>query len=87
MIARAFIVLVLALFPAAHAVAGEQGGGPKEVINVGGNSAYPPYEFLDKDGNPAGFVVELTQAIADAMGFEVKIPTTTTTLPSPCSAW
>ena len=73
MIARAFIVLVLVLFSSAYAMAGEQGGGPKDVITVGGNSAYPPYEFLDKDGNPAGFVVELTRAIADAMGFKVRI--------------
>lgn len=45
----------------------------KKVIIVGGNSAYPPYEFLDKDGNPAGFLVELTRAIAEEQGFEVII--------------
>lgn len=43
----------------------------KRVIIVGGNSAYPPYEFLDKEGNPAGFLVELTRAIADEQGFQV----------------
>ncbi len=45
----------------------------KKVIIVGGNSAYPPYEYLDKDGKPAGFVVELTRAIAEEQGFEVVI--------------
>lgn len=45
----------------------------KGVIIVGGNSAYPPYEFLDKDGNPTGFLVELTRAIAEEQGFEVVI--------------
>lgn len=45
----------------------------KKVIVVGGNSAYPPYEYLDKDGKPAGFVVELTTAIAEEQGFEVVI--------------
>ncbi len=47
--------------------------GPTDFIVVGGNSAYPPYEFLDKQGQPSGFVVELTKEIADTMGFIVKI--------------
>lgn len=46
---------------------------PKRLIIVGGNSAYPPYEYLDREGKPAGFVVDLTRAIAEVMGFEVKI--------------
>ncbi len=45
----------------------------KKVIVVGGNSAYPPYEFLDNEGNPTGFVVELTREIANEQGFEVII--------------
>jgi polar amino acid transport system substrate-binding protein len=44
-----------------------------EIVQVGGDSFYPPYEYLDKDGNPAGFNVELTQAIARVMGMEVEI--------------
>ena len=46
----------------------EQGGAP---VVVGGNRAYPPYEFLDADGNPAGYNVDLTRAIADVMGMKV----------------
>lgn len=46
---------------------------PEKVIVVGGNSSYPPYEFLDNDGKPAGFFVELTLAIAEAQGFIVTI--------------
>lgn len=45
----------------------------KKVIVVGGNSAYPPYEYLDRDGKPAGFAVDLTRAIAEVMGFDVRI--------------
>lgn len=44
-----------------------------EVVLVGGDRFYPPYEFLDKDGNPAGFNVDLTRAIARVMGMEVEI--------------
>ncbi|HIJ96408.1 MAG TPA: transporter substrate-binding domain-containing protein [Desulfuromonadales bacterium] len=42
------------------------------VIIVGGDRDYPPYEFLDKNGNPTGYNVELTRAIADVMGMEVE---------------
>jgi signal transduction histidine kinase len=43
------------------------------VIKVGGDNNYPPYEFIDSDGKPTGFNVELTQAIAEVMGLNVKI--------------
>jgi polar amino acid transport system substrate-binding protein len=41
------------------------------TIIVGGDRDYPPYEFLDKNGNPAGYNVELTRAIAEVMGIKV----------------
>jgi len=43
------------------------------VIIIGGDQSYPPYEFLDKAGRPAGFNVELTQALAEVMGMRVEI--------------
>jgi len=42
------------------------------AIIVGGDRDYPPYEFLDKNGTPTGYNVELTRAIADVMGMEVE---------------
>ncbi|HJV64298.1 MAG TPA: transporter substrate-binding domain-containing protein [Geomonas sp.] len=45
----------------------------KPTIVVGGDHNYPPYEFLDKSGHPAGFNVDLTRAIAEVMGLKVKI--------------
>lgn len=45
----------------------------KKKTIVGGDHYYPPYEFLDKDGKPTGFNVELTHAIAEIMGFSVEI--------------
>jgi len=51
-----------------------QGGGTgKTTVRVGGDLNYPPYEFLDKQGQPAGFNVELTRAIAEVMGLNVDI--------------
>lgn len=39
---------------------------------VGGDRDYPPYEFIDKQGKPAGYNVELTRAIAEVMGLQVE---------------
>lgn len=44
-----------------------------KTIIVGGDHYYPPYEFLDKEGKPTGFNVELTHAIAEIMGFSAEI--------------
>jgi len=56
--------------PAAPAADPSQGAG--RPLIVGGNSAYPPYEFLNGDGKPAGYNVDLTRAIADVMGMKVE---------------
>ena len=45
----------------------------KSRIVVGGDANYPPYEFLDANGQPAGFNVDLTKAIARRMGLSVEI--------------
>ncbi|WP_236026510.1 transporter substrate-binding domain-containing protein [Geomonas azotofigens] len=66
--------LLLALFAsAAGADTLGRGGIGKAVVVVGGDFNYPPYEFVDHDGKPAGFNVELTRAIAEVMGFKVEI--------------
>ena len=44
-----------------------------KVIKVGGNHDYPPYELVDKNGQPAGFTVDLLRAIAEVMGMKVEI--------------
>ena len=42
-------------------------------IIIGGDHGYPPFEFLDDRGRPAGFIVELTQAIAREMDMDIQI--------------
>ncbi len=44
-----------------------------QTIVVGGDYSYPPYEFLDKKGNPTGYNVELTKAIERIMQVNVDI--------------
>ncbi len=42
-------------------------------IVIGGDENYPPYEYLDGQGRPAGYNVELTRAIALEMGLDIEI--------------
>ena len=70
----AFLVACLISFQmsVAPACAAPQDSSPITSITVGGDRDYPPYEFLDKDGQPSGYNVELTRAIANVMGMKVK---------------
>ena len=43
---------------------------PSRIV-VGGDHDYPPYEFIDANGQPAGYNIELTRAIARRMGLSV----------------
>ncbi|MEE4252575.1 MAG: transporter substrate-binding domain-containing protein [Desulfuromusa sp.] len=42
-------------------------------VRIGGDYNYPPYEYLDSDGLPTGYNVELSQAVARVMGMEINI--------------
>lgn len=45
---------------------------PKRV-RYGGDAAFAPFEYLDADGKPAGFQIELLAALASEMGVEFDI--------------
>jgi len=45
----------------------------RERIVVGGDHSFPPFEFLDKDGRPAGYNVDLMRAIAREVGLDIEI--------------
>jgi two-component system sensor histidine kinase EvgS len=40
---------------------------------IGGDHNYPPFEFLDDDGRPSGYSVELARAIAQEVGLDIEI--------------
>ncbi|HJV35184.1 transporter substrate-binding domain-containing protein [Geomonas sp.] len=65
-----FLLMVIVLM--AHAWPGSAWGGSEKPIVIGGDKNFPPYEFLDKNGRPTGFNVELSRAIAEVMGMEVE---------------
>ena len=50
-----------------------QASGHNNVITIGGDHNYPPYEFLNEDGEADGYNTELTLAIAEVMGIKVSI--------------
>jgi len=64
-----FLSTCLALLFAVTAARAE----PAKRIVFGGDAQYPPYEFLDEHGEPTGFTVELTRALAEVMGMEIEI--------------
>lgn len=47
--------------------------GRRTTLIIGGDDSYPPYEYLDEDGEPTGFNVELTRLIAEYLNLEVEI--------------
>jgi polar amino acid transport system substrate-binding protein len=63
--------MLLVLGSAALAAPEDIPGIVRPII-VGGDRDYPPYEFLDNEGLPAGFNVDLTRAVAEAMGLKVE---------------
>jgi len=42
------------------------------IIIIGGDKNYPPYEYLDENGEPAGYNIDLSRAIAQEMGLSVE---------------
>lgn len=44
----------------------------RPTLIVGDDINYPPYSFIDDDGKPAGFSIELIKEVANAMGYDVE---------------
>ncbi|MGD0231216.1 MAG: transporter substrate-binding domain-containing protein, partial [Syntrophorhabdales bacterium] len=70
------MLLAIAIFLIADFGSGpcRAAGDPHEV-QVGSELEFPPYAFVDKNGQPAGFSVDLIKAVADAMGLPIRIST------------
>ena len=44
----------------------------KEIITFVSQTKYPPFEFVDKDGNPKGMCIELVNWLSEELGFKVR---------------
>ena len=66
------ILAVLGVLIATTAFAGPTVPSPGPIV-IGGDHNYPPFEFLNENGQPAGFNVDLTRAIARELGLDIQI--------------
>ncbi|HDL85921.1 MAG TPA: basic amino acid ABC transporter substrate-binding protein [Candidatus Acetothermia bacterium] len=48
-------------------------GAQKPMYTDGIDAAFPPFSYIDKNGDPTGFDVEVIKWIGREMGFDVKI--------------
>ena len=64
------IVLMLTVFATQSLFAGDI-----QKIRVGTEGAYPPFNYIDKDGNLQGFDIDITNALCDAAGIECELIT------------
>jgi EAL domain-containing protein (putative c-di-GMP-specific phosphodiesterase class I)/ABC-type amino acid transport substrate-binding protein/GGDEF domain-containing protein len=70
---RQYIPILLVLMGAALEAAADS---PPSRLVVGGDAAYPPFEWIDEDGRPQGFNVELMRLLAgDEVELEFRLGT------------
>jgi signal transduction histidine kinase/ActR/RegA family two-component response regulator len=46
---------------------------PVETLQVRGDWSYPPFEYLDSDGEPAGFNIDIIRRVTDIMDIPIEI--------------
>lgn len=56
-----------------QAEAGETGALADGVLTVGTNAEFPPFEYIDDNGEPDGFDIALIKAIGEKLGVEVIV--------------
>lgn len=69
MFKKMLLAALVALFAVSAAFAGTM---EKDVIRVGTESTYPPYEFRDKDNNLQGLDIELAETILGDLGKKIE---------------
>ncbi len=62
------VVMTAALLGACAGTATE-----KDVLTMGTNAAFPPYEFVDENNNVAGIDAEIAAAVAEKLGMKLEI--------------
>ena len=68
---KKIITLILSLLVIAAAFSGCSGS--KKVLVVGTNAEFPPFEYINNNGEPDGFDMALIKELADLAGIEIKI--------------
>lgn len=66
-----FALLVPALLVAVFAAA--CGAGDPPALRIASDATFPPFHFLDEEGNPTGFDIELARELARDAGLEPQL--------------
>ncbi|MGM0432087.1 MAG: ABC transporter substrate-binding protein [Spirochaetota bacterium] len=73
---KTLIISLLLLFSLSAAFAGGQQEAARETISFAGSGGYPPFNYMEEDGDVIGFDVDVAQEIADRMDMELDYVTT-----------
>ncbi len=69
----AVTLIALTVLTTLFAQASSETASSGKVYTVAVSCDYPPLEYIDDNGNPCGYEVELIQAVADVMGIKIEI--------------
>jgi len=72
-ISAAFLAALLVLVALFLDLAAPTLAGAKQKFRVATEGEYPPFNFMDEKGQPAGFDVDVAQALAKQWGVELEI--------------
>lgn len=50
-----------------------RGGGKRDVLRVGTEATFPPFEFTDDDDNIIGFDIDIIEYIAEDNGWDIEV--------------
>ena len=67
------VILATVLCMSFLTACGGEDSSDREVLTVGTNAEFPPFEYIGDDGEPDGFDIALIKAIADKMNMDVEI--------------
>lgn len=66
-------LIVLLALTSVFASGAKEASESSKVYTVAISCDYPPLEYIDDNGNPCGYEVELIQAVAEAAGIKIQI--------------
>lgn len=66
-------VLALTLVGCSSGSSSDSGSTSKTKLVVGFDNSYPPYGFLDDQGNPTGFDIDMAKKVAEKNGWDIDL--------------
>ena len=66
-------IITFQFFKASPSIASDREHQISSAITIGTEQNYPPYSYLDNNGAPTGFNIEISRAIAETLGITMKV--------------